>query len=337
MSTSAPIGTAFVTGGSGFVGRNLLRRLRTEGVAARALARSKGSADAVAATGAEAVQGDLDDAAALADGMRGCDVVFHCAAYVEDWDPEGVAWGINVDGTQRVLDAARAAGVRRVVHCGTEAVLADGHAIVGADEDRPYPEHPVGVYPTTKGEAERRVRAANGNGLETVVVRPRFVWGGDDTTLLPRFVELAKGGNPVWMGDGTHLTSTTHVDNAVHGLWLASHNGAAGGVWFVKDEGDLEVREFMTALLATQGVTPGKGHVPVWVARLVALGGAAAWSVLPIPGRPMLTPTAVALMGVEVTVKDDRARKELGYAPVITREQGFAALAGAPGNGPGAA
>jgi len=323
---TAPIGTAFVTGGSGYVGRNLLRRLKREGVEARALARSSGSVAAVEAEGATAVRGDLDDSEALVAGMRGCDVVFHVAAYVEDWDPKGVAWGINVDGTQRVLDAARAAGVRRVVHCGTEAVLADGHAIVQADEDTPFPKRPVGVYPTTKGEAERRVRAANGNGLETVVVRPRFVWGGDDSTLLPRFVELARAGRPVWMGDGRHLTSTTHVDNTVHGLWLASHRGEAGGVWFVKDDGDLEVRDLMTAMLATQGVEVGKAYVPVWVARLVALAGAAAWSVLPLPGRPMLTPTAVALMGVEVTVNDARARKELGYAPVITREQGLAAL-----------
>jgi nucleoside-diphosphate-sugar epimerase len=127
------------------------------------------------------------------------------------------------------------------------------------------------------------------------------------------------------MGDGSQLTSTTHVDNAVHGLWLASHRGADKGVWFVKDEGDLPVKELMTAMLATQGLK-AKGGVPLWLARLVARLGVTAWSVLPLPGRPMLTPTAVGLMGVEVTVRDDRARRDLGYVPVVTREEGLARL-----------
>ena len=131
---------AFVTGGSGFVGGRLIPALRARGVEVVALARSDGSAKKVEALGATAVRGDLDDTAALAAGIRGCDVVFHCAAHTDQYDPVDVHMRITVQGTKNVLAAASGA---RVVHVGTEAVLADGKPIVRADETRPLPATPI--------------------------------------------------------------------------------------------------------------------------------------------------------------------------------------------------
>src|SRR5215213_9017454 len=113
--------TAFVTGGSGFIGGKLIERLRGEGLEIRALARSDASAEAVAAAGAEPVRGDLDSVEALREGTRGCDYVFHAAAKVEDWGEPAEFERINVQGTRNVLEASAAAGVRRFVHVGTEA------------------------------------------------------------------------------------------------------------------------------------------------------------------------------------------------------------------------
>src|SRR5258708_3152830 len=113
----------FVTGGSGFVGRNLIAMLCARGTEVRALARSTAAAEAVAKVGAEAVRGDLSDEAALRAGMAGCNVVFHSAAHVEDWGRFEEFYQANVLGTERMLSAARAAGVPRFVHVSTEAVL----------------------------------------------------------------------------------------------------------------------------------------------------------------------------------------------------------------------
>ncbi len=168
---------AFVTGGSGFVGSRLIPALRARGGEVAALARSATSAQKVEALGATSVRGDLDDTAALEAGMRGCDVVFHAAAHTDQFDPLEIHMRITAQGTEHVLAAARAADVRRLVHVGTEAVLADGKPIVRADETRPFPAHAMGAYPFTKGLAEQAVLAANRGGLETVVVRPRFIWG----------------------------------------------------------------------------------------------------------------------------------------------------------------
>jgi nucleoside-diphosphate-sugar epimerase len=220
---------ALVTGGSGFVGRALIQALVARGDTVRALARSDAAAENVRALGASVVRGDLDSASALADGARGADVVFHSAAVVTDWGDPAEFHRVNVDGTRRVIEAARAAGVRRLVHVSTEAVLADGKPIIRADETRPRTTNPVGLYPLTKGLAEEVVQAANGPALATVIIRPRLIWGRGDTSLLPRIAQAVRDGKFAWMGGGRFLTSTCHVDNVVEGALLAAEKGTPGG------------------------------------------------------------------------------------------------------------
>jgi nucleoside-diphosphate-sugar epimerase len=228
----------------------------------------------------------------------------------------------NVGGTERVLAAARTAGVRRVVHIGTEAVLADGKPIIRADETRPRAAKPAGPYPLTKGLAEAAVIAAARDGLETVVVRPRFIWGKGDTTLLPELIDGVKRGKFAWIGGGHYLTSTCHVDNVVEGALAAAERGRSGEIYFLTDGEPVEFRAFITDLLATQGVTPGARSIPKWLARMIA--GATGWM-----KAPPVTRTALALIAHEVTVVDAKARRELGYRGAVTRAAGLAALRGA--------
>ena len=105
-------------------------------------------------------------------------------------------------GTANVIEACRAAGVRRLVHVGTEAALMAGEPLVNVDENAPLRPDSPALYSSTKAKAEQLVRAANGDGLETVVIRPRFVWGRGDTTLLPALIELVRSGRFRWIGGG---------------------------------------------------------------------------------------------------------------------------------------
>jgi nucleoside-diphosphate-sugar epimerase len=320
--------SAFVTGGSGFVGGALIERLRSEGWDVRALARSDSAAGKVRARGADPVAGDLDGVAALAAGAAGAEVCFHAAAKVEDWGDPAEFRRLNVRGTENVIDACRRAEVRRLVHVGTEAALTAGEPLVRANEHAPLrPDSPL-LYSSSKAEAELRVRAANGDGLETVVVRPRFVWGKGDTTLLPALVDLVRSGRFRWVGGGTHLTDTTHIDNTVEGLWLAATRAPGGGVYFVTDGEPVVWREFLTALLATQGVSIPDKSVPAGAAAAAARVAEGAWRVLRRPGSPPLTRFAVWVSSQECTLDTARARAELGYAPVTSREAGLAELAG---------
>ena len=116
--------------------------------------------------------------------------------------------------------------MRRFVHVGTEAALLAGEPLVEVDERAPLRFDSPALYSSTKARAEEAVIEANGNGLETVVVRPRFVWGRGDTTLLPAMTEMVRTGRFAWVGGGRHRTSTTHVDNAVEGLVLGARSAA---------------------------------------------------------------------------------------------------------------
>ena len=318
---------AFVTGGSGFIGGRLIMRLRDEGWPVRALVRSEGSADVVRLLGAEPVRGDIAQVDSVRAGAEGCSHAFHAAAHVGDWGPRSDFVRDNVLGTQNALAGCAAAGVERFVHVGTEAALFAGDPLVNADESAPLRPDSKSLYPSSKAKAELAVRDAAREDFATVVVRPRFVWGPGDATVLPAIVDAVESGKFAFIGGGTHRTSTTHVDNAVEGLMLAADKGQSGAAYFVTDGDPIVFRDWIGKLLATQGIEAPDKSIPRPVAGALAAGGEAAWRLLPLKGAPPLTRMTYWVSALECTLDDSAARRELGYVPVITREQGLEQLA----------
>jgi len=317
---------AFVTGGSGFIGGRLVERLVGEGRPVRALARSEASAQRVAGLGAEPVRGDIVDRASLEAAAAGADVAFHLAAHLGEWGRWSEFERGNVEGTRNVLAACADAGVGRFVHCGTEAALMAGEPLVQVDETAPLRPDSRAPYPATKAKAEQAVRAASREGFETVVVRPRFVWGKGDTTLLPEMVATVEAGKFAWIGGGRNVTDTTHVDNVVEGMLRAAERGRPGEAYFVTDGEPVVFREFVTALLETQGVEPPDRSLPAWTAGPLARVAETAWKLLPLSGAPPMTTFRSWLLTQECTIDISKAREELGYAPIVTHEQGLAQL-----------
>lgn len=339
-TTPVPRGPAFVTGGSGFIGGRLVARLVSEGVEVRALARSRASAERVRALGAEPVPGELGDRAAMRAGAAGCTVAFHAAAQLSESGRRQDFERGNVAGTRNALAACADAGVRRFVHVGTEAALLDGDPLIMVDEREPLRLHSPAPYAQTKARAEEAVITAPLPGLERVVVRPRLVWGPGDTTILPALVQAVHDGRFAWVGGGRHLTATTHVDNVVEGLLLGACRGRPNNAYFVTDGAPVVFREFITRLLATQGVTPPSRSLPRPAARVLAAVADTAWGTLPLPGDPPMTRLVYWLSALEATIDISKAREQLGYVPVRSREQGLAelgtgalGLTGAPANG----
>lgn len=315
----------FVTGASGFVGGAACRRLLADGHRVSAMSRSDASDAKVRRVGAEPVRCDLESVAA--EHLDGVEAVVHSAAYVEDWGPRDAWYRGNVLGTQNVLDAARSAGVRRFVHIGTEAAIVRGQHVRGADEtaplalDSPYP------YCATKAEAERRVREANAAGFETIVLRPRFIWGPGDQTILPMLEEMARSGKFVWLDGGRARTSTTHIDNLVEAIVLALSQGRPGESYFVLDDGERTMKEMLTGLAASRGISLPERSMPSWLAGLAAGASEAVWRTFNPSGAPPLTRHAAMVMSRDCTLDDSKARRELGYRPVVSVEEGLAALA----------
>ncbi|GAC1319025.1 MAG: NAD-dependent epimerase/dehydratase family protein [Thermoleophilaceae bacterium] len=317
---------AFVTGASGFIGGRLTERLRADGWRVRALTRSDASAKAVSERGAEPVPGELGDPASIRGAATGCGVAFHAAARVGDGGALADFERDNVEGTRNVLAACAEAGVARFVHVGTEAALLAGEPLVAVDESAPLRPDSPAPYAATKARAELAVRRASRAGFETVVVRPRLVWGVGDTTVLPAIVDAVRRGRFRWIGGGGHLTSTTHIDNAVEGLLLAATLGTPGSAYFVTDGQPVIFREFVTDLLATQGITAPDRSLPAPLATAIAVAGETLWRLLRLGGAPPLTRMSLWVSSLETTLDDSRARSELGYRPVRTVAGGLKEL-----------
>jgi nucleoside-diphosphate-sugar epimerase len=316
---------SFVTGGSGFIGGALIERLVADGTPVRALARSDAAAARVEELGAEPVHGELGDRESLAAGAAGCDTAVHLAAPLGEWGRwEDFERG-NVEGTRNVLAACEAAGVRRFVHCGTEAALMAGEPLVHVDESAPLRPDSKAPYPATKARAEQAVREASREGFETVAMRPRFVWGKGDTTLLPEMVATIEVGRWAWVGGGLNVTDTAHVDNVVEGLVLCAGKGRPGEAYFITDGKPVVFRDFVTAMLRTQGVEPPDRSLPAWTARPLAAVCETLWK-LPLPGEPPMTKFRSWLLTQECTIEISKAREELGYEPLVSHEQGLAEM-----------
>jgi nucleoside-diphosphate-sugar epimerase len=315
----------FVTGGSGFVGGHVIEGLVSAGHEVLAMARSASSAKAVEAYGARASSSSLD--AIEASELEGCDAVVHCAAFVEEWGTREQFWRVNVEGTQRLLDAARGAGVKRFLFVGTEAALFSGHDLLEVDESAPYPRKQRFLYSETKAEAERRVLAANAPGFTTISIRPRLVWGPRDASVLPTIVAMAKEGRFMWLDGGKKRTSTTHVANLVHALVLALEHGNGGQAYFVADEGETTLVEFLGALAKTRGVTLPPRSIPGVLARPLAAVIERTWRLFGIRRAPPMTHFTVSMMSRSITVVTEKAKRELGYRPVISVGEGLRALA----------
>lgn len=314
----------FVTGGSGFVGGHVIERL-SAAHEVLAMARSERSARIVQGYGAVPVRCSLSDVSSV--HLEGIDAIVHAAAFVEEWGSREQFWEGNVEGTQRMLDAARGAGVGRFVHIGTEAVLFDGRDLIDVDEAWPYPERHRFLYSETKAEAERRVLAADG-AMTTISLRPRLVWGPRDGSVLPAIVRMVEAGSYAWIDGGQQRTSTTHVANLAHAVDLALSRGRGGRAYFVVDGEQHTMRAFLTQLAATQGVALPDRSLPSWLARPAARLVEGSWRLLGRTSTPPITRFAIEMMSATVTVRGSRAAEELGYVPQISVDEGMAALAG---------
>ncbi len=316
-------GPLFITGGSGYLGRNLIRAAKARGVEVVALARSEASAARVRELGATPARGDMLDADALPQLMKGCRALIHAAADTDHGFGSAAQDRANLEGTKTVFNAAKSAGIARVVQISTEAVLLDGRPLINATEATPMPARPAGAYSRTKAEAERIALSTAQEGFAVIVVRPRFVWGRDDTTALPALVDAAKSGKLQWIGGGRYPVSTTHIANACEGVLLALEKGRPGEVYFVTDGEPVEFRAFVTTLLETQGVKVPTASVPRWLVAATAQVGDTFARLTAGRVKAPISFQEYATLGVPVTLDISKARRELGYAPVISREQGF--------------
>lgn len=317
-----------VTGGGGFLGGALVRRLLARGDAVSTL--NRGDYPALAALGVRTVRGDLADPAAVRAGVAGVDLVFHVAAKAGVAGRPAQFRSANITGTRNVINACLAAGVPRLVHTSTPAVVHAGGDLAGADERLPYATRFTAPYPATKAVAEQAVLAAHGPALATVALRPHLIWGPGDPQLTARILERGRRGQLRLVGSGQALIDTTYVDNAVDAHLLAADaltRGAAGGRAYFISQGDPRpLAELTNAILAAGGLPPVTRTVPYPVAY-------AAGAVLELwyrAFRPAADPPVTRFLAQQVSTAHwfdiSAARRDLGYTPAVGITEGLARL-----------
>jgi dihydroflavonol-4-reductase len=304
----------FLTGATGFIGSSLAEALRARGDEVRALVRSPGKATALRELGCELVEGELRDVAA---GMlAGCDGAIHSAAVYRVGVTAAEAAAMreaNVGGTERVLDAAIAAGVGRIVYVSTVNDFGDTKgAVVDETHVRP-PGSFVSAYDETKREAHEAARRRAGAGAPVVVAMPGLVYGPGDTSQMGEQVRLVMAGKLPYLSFPTLGMNAVYVEDVVRGILLVLDRGRVGEDYVLGGEIS-RAREFVAAAAHAAGRRPPRLTMPTWAIRLSGpLGRTPLGPALGVP--PNVAELISATDGVTYWARDDKARSELGYAP----------------------
>ncbi len=312
---------SLVTGATGFIGSHLAEALVAAGDDVRALVRPTSDVAHLYRLGVELCPGDLTDAASVERAVDGVERVFHCAAVVTDWDPQGLSQAVNVEGTGLLAEAALRAGVRKFVHVSSTEVY--GHPDAFVSEDAPY-RYRGWPYCNTKIDGEKRIWEAHQRGLPVTVLRPATVYGPRSESVVVEFVNLMKDGQMLLIDRGCKTAGLCYVSDLVElMLQVGRPEVGLGRVYNVADGTHTTWAEFVNGLAALIGLPPVRFSLPRRLAyplgwlmeRWAALRGAG--------HRPLLTRMAVEFLGTHQAASIDRAQRELGFAPRVLLEEGL--------------
>lgn len=321
--------TALVTGGGGFLGKAIIRKLLAMDFHVKSFARS--DYPELRDMGVEVIQGNLTSAEDVKSAAEGCDVVFHVAAKVGVWGKYEDFHNINVKGTQHILDACEAHQVSRLVYTSSPSAIFDGTHMEGVDESVPYPAQDKYLthYPKTKAAAERLVKAAASNTLRTAILRPHLIWGPDDPHLVKRIIDRASSLRIV--GDGNNVIDTVFVENAADAhiqamKALAEKPEISGRAYFITQGEPINAWEMINKILAAGGKPPIKKSISYNAAYRIGAIMEFVYGALGVKSEPRMTRFVAGELAKSHWFNIDAARNDLGYNPAISTEEGLKLL-----------
>jgi len=319
-----------VTGGGGFLGKALTKKLLTQGHSVRSF--SRGDYPELRDLGVETIQGDLADYKAVHKAVEDCELVYHVGAKAGAWGPYEDYYATNVLGTQNIIQACRANDVKFLVNTSSPSVIFHGEDQEGNDESTPYPEKYLAFYPQTKAMAEQMVMEANDDQLKTVSLRPHLIWGPGDTQLIPRLIEQGKAGKLKLDGKGTKRIDATYIDNAVDAHILAAtklmHGGnCEGKTYFITNDEPWPFEKILNGILSAANVQPVTSNVHPKIAYAAGAILESVYSILRIQSEPAMTRFVARQLATAHWYDITAAKDDLGYAPAVSMEEGLQRLA----------
>jgi nucleoside-diphosphate-sugar epimerase len=306
-----------VTGGNGFVGRHVVAALLERGDRVRVLALPSEDTGPLEERGVRVRRGDVRRPDSLVAPMQGAEGVLHLAAMMDVWRPMADYYSVNVTGTANVCRAARAAGVRRLVHMSSSSVY--GMAL-GCVADEAFPLAPFAdPYPVTKAAADHAVqRMIAEDGLPGAIVRPDQIFGPGDHLHFGRMADRLRGGRAIVVGRGDNAMPLVYITDIVQGLLLAlDHEHAVGQAFNISGDRPLTQEQFLRATAREVGASPRLFHIPYRALYAAGYLAERVATLAPTSRRPPLTRLGVAFAGTDNRYGTDKARHELGYEPQV--------------------
>lgn len=304
-----------VTGATGFVGSHIAERLKGLGHQVVTVARASSSVGFLEKLGVELVRGDLTDPTVVSQAMKGVDAVVNAAAKVGDWGPVEDYRQVNVGSLALLLEQARKQKPR-FVHISSLGVY-EARDHDQTDETTPIPDHHMDGYTQTKVEAEKLALGYfKTYGVPVVVLRPGFVYGPRDRTVLPRLMQSLRDGIVRYIGSKEKAMNTIYVGNLVDAVMLALEKPqAVGNVYNLTDDELVTKQRFMETIAEHAAVPKPTKTVPMGVAKVLA---ATLESVAKLRGKkeaPRLTRARIKFLGLNLSFSCAKAKRELGYQP----------------------
>jgi 2-alkyl-3-oxoalkanoate reductase len=315
-----------VTGGGGFLGSHLARRLHEMGHCISVLGRHRYPS---LPSNIIQHQADLRDSKAVSEACRDQDSVFHAGALPGVWGTQKDFYQTNVDGTRHVIEGCLKHGVQKLVFTSSPSVIYNQTDMENVDESAPYPSRYLSDYPKTKALAEQKVMAANGQqGLLTVSLRPHLIWGPGDPHLIPRIIERAKKGQLVRVGEGTNRVDIIYIDNAVEGhirAWQALEPGSpvAGKCYFLSDGKPVVLWDWINQLLVSLGIDPVTRSISYRMARNLGWVLEGVYRVFGLAGEPRMTRFLAGQLATSHYFDISRARRDFNYEVMVSPEEGM--------------
>lgn len=316
--------TIFITGATGLVGGHAAEEALRRGHRVRALVRPTSDTRWLDQWGVETIVGDLEDRSALVAGIQGADWIFNCAAKVGDWGTLGEFRRLNVEALRLLLEEAAKAGVERLVHVSSLGVY-EGRDHYGTDETVPPAANSLDAYTRSKTEAEALVlEFCRNRGLRASIVRPGFIYGERDRTVLPKLLLNLRRGTFAYFGSGEQLLNCIYVKNLVHGIFLAAEQPQAiGEVFNLTDGQRITKKQFVGTVAELAGLRPPTRHIPLGLARFLANLVERIAKLRGAKNPPIINKARYKFLGLNLDYSIEKARRVLGYQPPYSFEQGM--------------
>lgn len=318
-----------VTGGTGFLGKRLAFRLKALGNSVTILGRNRQIGTGLEAERLRFLPIDLTDFPAMNEAFRGQDFVFHCAALSSPWGKYQDFYQANVSGTRNVIEACKNQGVKRLIHVSTPAVYFNFSHRLNLSENAPLATPSTIPYIQTKLLAETEVNQAFQDGLPTIIIRPRGIFGPGDTAILPRLIRASQRTGIPLIDGGKAMVDVTYVDNVVDALLGCQNADAAclGQTYNITNDQPIKVVDLLELLFKKLKyplkVKPFSYHTADWLARVMELAA----NTIFLGKEPILTRYTVGLLAFSQTLNITAAKDRLGYQPHVTLEEGLTRFA----------